>query len=87
MKSKKTAALMLSGAMVITMCAPAAVQAEGVEGINNTLLAEFDFNTPASDGVITGTGAEAKVNGNIQLQDRIDGDSIMYSQTRCSGTA
>ena len=78
MKSKKTAALMLSGAMVITMCAPAAVQAEGVEGINNTLLAEFDFNTPASDGVITGTGAEAKVNGNIQLQDRIDGDTALY---------
>ena len=65
MKKRKAAAWLLTGAMAVTMCAPAAVQAEGVEGIDNTLLAEFDFNTPASDGVLNGTGAEAKVNGNI----------------------
>ena len=78
MKKRKTAAWLLTGAMAVTMCAPAAVQAQGVEGIDNTLLAEFDFNTPASDGVISGTGAKAKVNGSIQLQDRIDGDTALY---------
>lgn len=78
MKKRKAAAWLLTGAMAVTMCAPAAVQAQGVEGIDNTLLAEFDFNTPASDDVITGTGAEAKVNGSIQLQDRIDGDTALY---------
>ena len=78
MKKRKAAAWLLTGAMAVTMCAPAAVQAEGVEGIDNTLLAEFDFNTPASDGVLNGTGAKAKVNGNIQLQDRIDGDTALY---------
>ncbi len=75
---KKAAAWLLTGAMAVTMCAPAAVQAQGVDGIDNELLAEFDFNTPASDGVIAGTGAVARVNGNIQLQDRIDGDTALY---------
>ncbi len=75
---KKAAAWLLTGAMAVTMCAPAAVQAQGVDGIDNELLAEFDFNTPASDGVITGTGAVARVNGTIQLQDRIDGDTALY---------
>ena len=78
MKKRKTAAWLLTGAMAVTMCAPAAVQAQGVEGIDNTLLAEFDFNTPASDGVISGSGAKATVKGNIQLQDRIDGDTALY---------
>ena len=80
MKKGKAAAWLLTGAMAVTMCAPAtvAVQAEGVEGIDNTLLTEFDFNTSASDVVITGTGAKAKVNGSIQLQDRIDGDTALY---------
>ena len=80
MKKGKAAAWLLTGAMAVTMCAPAAVavQAEGVEGIDNKLLAEFDFNTPASDGVISGNGAKATVKGNIQLQDRIDGDTALY---------
>ncbi len=78
MKKRKAAAWLLTGAMAVTMCAPAAVQAEGMAEIDNTILAEFDFNTPASDGVFNGTGAKAKVNGNIQLQDRIAGDTALY---------
>ena len=75
---KKTAAWLLSGAMVITMCSPAAVRAEGVEGVDTPLLAEFDFNTAASDGVIAGYGAVASVNGNCQLLDKLDGDTALY---------
>ena len=75
---KKTAAWLLSGAMVITMCSPAAVRAEGVEGVDTPLLAEFDFNTTASDGVIAGYGAVASVNGNCQLLDKLDGDTALY---------
>ena len=78
MKKKKAAALLLTGAMAVTMCAPAAVQAVGVEGVDNTLIAEFDFNTPASGNVISGTGAVANVNGTIELQDRLDGDTALY---------
>ena len=78
MKKKKAAALLLTGAMAVTMCAPAAVQAVGVEGVDNTLIAEFDFNTPASGNVISGTGAVANVNGTIELQNRLDGDTALY---------
>lgn len=40
MKKGKAAAWLLTGAMAVTMCAPAAVavQAEGVEGIDNDSL-------------------------------------------------
>ena len=59
MKKGKTAAWLLTGAMAVTMCAPAAVQAQGVDGIDNELLAEFDFNTPASDGCLLYTSDAA----------------------------
>ena len=68
MRKKTAAAWLLTAAMTITMCSPAAVQAEGLEDVDNTLIAEFDFNTPAVDGSITGKGAVASVKGNIQLQ-------------------
>ena len=78
MRKKTAAAWLLTAAMTITMCSPAAVQAEGLEDVDNTLIAEFDFNTPAVDGSITGKGAVASVKGNIQLQDKLYKDTALY---------
>ena len=45
MKKRKAAAWLLTGAMAVTMCAPAAVQAEGMAEIDNTILAKYSFQT------------------------------------------
>ena len=78
-KPKNTMAAVLAGAMVFTMCSPAAVQA--VEGEGNTLplLAEFDFNDPiSSEDKIDGGAAVAKVNGTaVELVERTDGDMAL----------
>ena len=57
MRKRAAAAWLLTAAMTVTVCSPAVVQAEGVDSVDNTLIAELDFNTPAVDGAITGTGA------------------------------
>ena len=78
MRKRTAAAWLLTAAMTVTVCSPAVVQAEAVDSVDNTLIAELDFNTPAVDGAITGTGAIASVKGNVQLRDKLYRDTALY---------
>lgn len=81
---KNTMAAVMAGAMVFTMCSPAAAQAAGGGDEIPQLLAEFDFNGSISDGKIDGGAAVAKVNGTaVKLEEIADGDKAL----RFDGTA
>ena len=49
--------------------------------VSTPLLAEFTFNSEASDGVFTGssrTDAVANVNGSVSIQDKLGSDKALY---------
>ena len=49
--------------------------------VSTPLLAEFTFNSEASDGVFTGssrTDAVANVNGSVSIQDKMGSDKALY---------
>ena len=72
---KKGIAVALAATMTGGVLPAAAVTAAETEP---DLLAEFDFNSQASDGVIAGTNAVAKINGNCQIKTKIGDNTALY---------
>jgi len=72
---KKGIAVALAATMTGGVLPAASVTAADTEP---ELLAEFDFDSQASDGVITGTNAAAKVNGNCQIKTKVGDNTALY---------
>ena len=72
---KKGIAVALAATMTGGVLPAASVTAADTEP---ELHAEFDFDSQASDGVITGTNAAAKVNGNCQIKTKVGDNTALY---------
>ena len=68
-------AWLLAGAVTLTgipVTADAAWEQETAK------IAAFDFNAEAADGYYAGENAKAKINGDCQQKERMEGDSALY---------